>query len=59
MADRHNPNREKWSDNLIAKLLYIFGVLFVLLFLVALFTGQIEGGFFGEVDTGEIDTVPP
>ena len=59
MADRHNPNPEKWSDNLGAKLLYIFGMLFVLLFLAALFTGQIDGGFFGEVNNYEIDTVPP
>jgi hypothetical protein len=57
MADRHNANKSKWSDDLGAKLLYILGILFVLLFLAALFSGEIEGGF-GGVNTYEIDTLP-
>ncbi len=48
---------QKWSDNWGEKLLYILGIFFVLFFLVALFSGAIEGGF-GGVDTYEVDTVP-
>ena len=57
MADRYNLNKSKWSDDWAAKLLYILGILFVLLFLAALFSGDIEGGF-GGVNTFEIDTLP-
>lgn len=48
---------QKWSDNWGEKFLYILGVLFVLFFVVALFSGAIEDGF-GEVNNFEIDTVP-
>ncbi len=58
MGDRQSANNGKCSDGLGAKLLYIFGILFVLLFLAALFTGEIDGGF-GEVNNYDIDTVPP
>ena len=58
MADRKSAGNGKWSDDWGAKLLYIFGILFVLLFLAALFTGEIDGGL-GEVNNYEIDTVPP
>jgi hypothetical protein len=49
---------KKWSDNWGEKFLYILGVLFVLLFLAGLISGEIKD-VFGGVNTGEIDTVPP
>jgi hypothetical protein len=48
---------KKWSDNWGEKFLYILGVLFVLLFLAGLISGEIKDGF-GGVNTFEIDTVP-
>jgi hypothetical protein len=45
---------QKWSDNLGEKILFILGFIFVLFILAGLMTGG-----FGEVNTFEIDTVPP
>lgn len=57
MEDRNKVNKPKWSDDWGAKLLYIVGVLFVLLFFAALISGEIDGGL-GGVNTYEIDTLP-
>jgi hypothetical protein len=48
----------KWSDNWGEKFVYLVGVLFILLLLAGLFSGEIKDGF-GSVDNFEIDTVPP